>query len=77
MSARLVPCAGLKQEKNLGQLEKALATSRTIGAAVGVLMASRNVDQEEALRVLREASSRANKPMRELAQVIVSGQQTG
>jgi hypothetical protein len=55
------------------QLQKALATSRTIGAAVGVLMASRNVDQDEALRVLKEASSRSNTPMRRLAEVIVSG----
>jgi AmiR/NasT family two-component response regulator len=67
---------GVVSREHTAQLEKALATSRTIGAAIGVLMASRDVTQDEALRLLREASSRANKPMRELAQVIVSGQQT-
>ncbi|CUR57517.1 hypothetical protein NOCA1130070 [metagenome] len=64
---------GVVRREHTDQLEKALTTSRTIGAAVGVLMASRNIDQEEALRVLREASSRANTPMRELAEVIVAG----
>jgi hypothetical protein len=66
---------GVVSRQHTAQLEKALATSRTIGAAVGVLMASRGVDQDEALRLLREASSRANTPMRELAEVIVAGQQ--
>lgn len=67
---------GVVSRQHTDQLQKALATSRTIGAAVGVLMASRNVDQDEALRVLREASSRANTPMRELAEVIVAGPQS-
>ncbi|WP_374457435.1 ANTAR domain-containing protein [Nocardioides sp.] len=67
---------GLVSREHTDQLQQALATSRTIGAAVGVLMASRNVDQDEALRVLREASSRANTPMRRLAEVIVAGPQT-
>jgi AmiR/NasT family two-component response regulator len=66
---------GFVSREHVAQLERALATSRTIGAAVGVLMASRGVEQDEALRLLREASSRANTPMRELAEVIVAGQQ--
>ncbi|MDT0183437.1 ANTAR domain-containing protein [Microbacterium sp. ARD31] len=68
---------GFVSREHVAQLEKALATSRTIGAAVGVLMASRGVGQDEALRLLREASSRANTPMRELAEVIVAGQKKG
>jgi len=67
---------GVVNREHTDQLEKALATSRTIGAAVGVLMASRNVGQDEALRVLREASSKANTPMRRLAEVIVAGPQS-
>ena len=54
------------------QLEQALTSSRTIGAAIGILMASRDVDQVEALRLLRQASSRSNTPMRDLAEVIVA-----
>jgi AmiR/NasT family two-component response regulator len=34
-------------------------------------MASRDVDQDEALRLLRQASSRSNTPLRTLAAVIV------
>ena len=67
---------GVVSREHTAQLEKALATSRTIGAAVGVLMASRNVGQDEALQVLKEASSRSNTPMRRLAEVIVSGPET-
>lgn len=63
---------GVVSREHTDQLEKALTTSRTIGAAVGVLMASRDVGQDEALQLLREASSRSNTPMRELAQVIVT-----
>ncbi|MDR7252162.1 chromosome segregation ATPase [Nocardioides sp. BE266] len=67
---------GVVGREHTAQLEKALSTSRTIGAAVGVLMASRKVSQDEALQLLREASSRANTPMRELAEVIVAGPQS-
>ncbi len=64
---------GVVSREHTDQLQKALSTSRTIGAAVGVLMASRKVSHDEALQLLREASSRANTPMRELAEVIVAG----
>lgn len=59
----------------VAHLEKALASSRTIGAAVGILMASRNLDQEDAVVVLKQASSRSNTPLRELAETIVADQQ--
>lgn len=68
---------GVVSREHTAQLEKALATSRTIGAAVGVLMASRKVDQDEAIRLLKEASSKANTPMRRLAEVIVAGEPSG
>lgn len=64
---------GVVDREHTAQLQKALASSRTIGAAIGVLMASRDIDQDEALRVLKQASSKANTPMRRLAEVIVSG----
>lgn len=64
---------GVVSREHAAQLEKALATSRTIGAAVGILMASRHVDQDQALRVLKEASSRSNTPLRQIADTLVSG----
>ncbi len=64
---------GVVSREHTAQLERALATSRTIGAAVGILMASRHVDQDQALRVLKEASSRSNTPMRQLAETLVTG----
>jgi hypothetical protein len=46
--------------KHVDQLEQALRTSRVIGAAIGMVMNSRQVSQDEALTVLKEASSRSN-----------------
>jgi tetrahydromethanopterin S-methyltransferase subunit F len=63
---------GVVSRDHTAQLEQALTSSRTIGAAIGILMASRDVDQDEALRLLRQASSRSNTPMRALAEVIVA-----
>jgi hypothetical protein len=42
------------------QLERALQTSRTIGAAIGVLMATLKVDQDQALAYLKRKSSETN-----------------
>ena len=64
---------GVIGREHVKQLETALATSRTIGAALGILMASRNIGQEEALILLKGASSRTNTKMRELAETIVRG----
>lgn len=64
---------GLVAREHVAQLERALTTSRTIGAAIGILMTSRDIDQDQALKVLKEASSRSNTPMRELAETIVAG----
>lgn len=44
----------------VAQLEQALRTSRVIGAAIGMVMNSRQVSQDEALTVLKQASSRSN-----------------
>ena len=45
---------------HIDQLEQALRTSRIIGAALGMVMASRDISQDEALEVLKSASSRSN-----------------
>lgn len=48
-------------------LDQALASSRSIGTAVGVLMATYRVSEERAFELLSEASQRLNRKLRELA----------
>ena len=64
---------GVLSREQVDSLEQALVTSRTIGAALGILMANRNIGEEEALRVLKGASQRSNTRMRDLAETIVAG----
>ena len=64
---------GILSREHVADLEAALVSSRTIGAALGILMASRHIGQEEALVVLKGASQRSNTKMRDLAETIVAG----
>lgn len=48
-------------------LERALETSRLIGAAVGILMVRQLLTYEQAFDVLRTASTRLNRRVHELA----------
>ena len=64
---------GVLGQEHVAQLETALVSSRVIGAAIGILMASRNIDQDEALTVLKGASQRSNTKMRDVAATIVAG----
>ncbi|HET7415173.1 MAG TPA: ANTAR domain-containing protein [Arthrobacter sp.] len=52
-------------------MEQALTSSRTIGAAIGLLMGSRNIDQDKAFAVLKQASQDSNRKLRELAAELV------
>ena len=70
---RELQAEGVLGREHVADLEKALVSSRTIGAALGILMASRNIGQQEALLILKGASQRSNTKMRVLAQTIVSG----
>lgn len=54
------------REKAAG-LEIALATNREIGLAMGVLMASHKVTRDEAFSMLRIASQRSNRKLRDVA----------
>jgi hypothetical protein len=65
---------GMVHHEQVAQLERALVTARVIGAAIGILMESRKVSQDQAFAMLREASSRANRSVREIAAAIVEGQ---
>jgi len=55
------------------QLQEGLASNREIGAAIGILMASRNLTQEQAFAVLSQASQRLNRKLRDIAAGIVRG----
>lgn len=64
---------GVLAAEHVAQLETALSSSRMIGAAIGILMESRKLDQAHAFTVLREASQRSNRKLRDLASSIVAG----
>ena len=50
-----------------------MATNREIGAAVGILMATHNISQEQAFDLLSKASQRLNRKLRDIATGIVRG----
>jgi hypothetical protein len=60
--------------ETISQLTVAVSSNRDIGAAVGILMAFRQVTQEEAFDLLRQTSQHLHIKLRELArQVIETG----
>jgi len=64
-------------EANTRHLQTALETARVIGRAQGVLMARRNCSSEEAFDILRRASQRTNRKLREIAEEIVASLERG
>jgi AmiR/NasT family two-component response regulator len=53
----------------------AMESRAVIEQANGVLMAQRHVDTDQAFEILRQASQRYNRKLREIAQGIVDGVQ--
>jgi transcriptional regulator with GAF, ATPase, and Fis domain len=68
-----VAVAAALERENSAQLRVALDTNRTIGAAVGILMATHGIAQEDAFSMLSTASQRVNRKLREVAAGIVTG----
>ena len=64
---------GVLAREHVEQLQGALTSSRVVGTALGILMTSRNIGQDEALTVLKGASQRSNTKMRDVAATIVAG----
>ena len=60
-------------EMRADHLTHALLHSRTIGAAIGVLMAMEKITEAEAFDRLREASMARNRKLYLLAQEVVEG----
>jgi AmiR/NasT family two-component response regulator len=55
----------------IANLEIALASSRRIGMAIGILMARFNVRDDAAFDLLRTASQRQNRKVRDIAEDVV------
>ena len=55
----------------IANLEAALETNRRIAQAIGIIMASKKVTEEEALNTLRGLSQRSHQKLRSLAEVVV------
>ena len=62
---------GLVNREQVAHLEEALSTSRKIGAAIGIIMANRRLDERGAFEVLRKASSLSNRKLRLVAEDVV------
>ncbi len=58
-------------EGRVASLERALRSSRRIGAAMGILMAVRRVSEDQALHVLREVSQASNRKIRDVAEDVL------
>jgi hypothetical protein len=67
---------GVVSRQHVAQLEQALVSSRIIGAAIGILMDSRKVSQDDAFTMLKQASFRSNRKIRDIAAAIVHGANT-
>ena len=69
---------GLLAMEHAAHLEEALVSARLIGAAMGIVMVGRQVNEADAFRILKRASQRANLKVRVLAEEVVrTGDLTG
>lgn len=68
---------GLADRAEIAQLHAALISSRRIGAAMGILMATLKVDEAAAFAHLRATSQNANRKLREVADEVVFTGVTG
>jgi hypothetical protein len=58
----------------ISHLENALESRDTIGQAKGILMARQGISADEAFEVLRRASQRSNRKLRDVAADVVAHQ---
>jgi len=68
-----VALTGARHAARAEQLEVGMATNREIGAAVGILMATHKISQDQAFELLSNASQRLNRKLRDIASGIVRG----
>lgn len=61
-------------ENRSANLEHALSSNRQIGAAIGILMATHKLPSDRAFALLRQASNKSNRRLRDVAdQVVLTG----
>ena len=58
-------------EDRAANLERALATNRRIGIAIGILMCQRQLTEDQAIALLKTQSQHRNIKMRELAETVI------
>jgi hypothetical protein len=63
--------ARAREREQISGLEQALASNRSIGMAMGILMAIHRVGQDEAFDLMRSVSQRTNRKVREIADEVV------
>ena len=68
-----IALAGARHSERADQLQEGLTTNREIGAAVGILMATHGISQDDAFALLSKASQRLNRKLRDIATGIVHG----
>jgi GAF domain-containing protein len=66
-----VAIASAGHSERAAQYEQGMATNREIGAAVGILMATHGISQDDAFAMLSTASQRLNRKLRDIATSIV------
>jgi AmiR/NasT family two-component response regulator len=62
------------QAQRADQLQQGLTTNREIGAAVGILMATHGISNDDAFALLSNASQRLNRKLHDIATGIVRGE---
>lgn len=70
-SAAVTAMRALRHQEKAAQMERALHTSRRIGVALGILMATRGLDLDGAWAFLSKASQRSNTKVSELADQVL------
>jgi signal transduction histidine kinase/DNA-binding response OmpR family regulator len=69
--SRLREYAVSQAENEAANLRAALSSNRQIGAAIGILMHRRKIGNEASFELMREASQRLNRKLRDLADEVV------
>src|ERR1700712_1263788 len=69
----LVVCQGQLKvaEGELEHLRSALVSARRIGAAIGIIMGTRRITDDDAFEVLSDASQAQNRKLREIAEDVI------
>jgi GAF domain-containing protein len=60
-----------RDREQISGLEQALSSNRTIAMAIGMLMATHRIKEREAFDLLRVASQRSNRRLRDIAEDVV------